>query len=204
MPRVKICGFTREADVEAAVAAGVDAVGAIVDVSVETPREVSARRARELFASVPPFVSTVLVTMPDGLERARELLGVVEPDAIQVHGGLDPAAIEALAAEISTLVALEQDDPAIEAAARAADAVVVDSTDERGAGGTGETHDWRATRKLDLPAPIVLAGGLTPENVTRAVEVVEPYAVDVASGVETDPGQKDPGMVTDFVAAAGR
>jgi phosphoribosylanthranilate isomerase len=86
-----------------------------------------------------------------------------------------------------------------------ADALVVDSLDEAGAGGTGETHDWAATRELvtSLASPIVLAGGLTPDNVAAAVEAVDPYAVDVAGGVEDRPGRTDPEAVTAFVRAAG-
>ncbi len=204
MARVKVCGFTREADVDAAVAAGVDAVGAIVDVPVDTPREVSPGLARELFAAVPPFVSTVLVTMPESVDQARELVETVEPDALQVHAGVAPSEVETLAAAVPTLAAVEPDDPAIEAYGRAADGLVVDSTDESGAGGTGRTHDWTATRELALDTPVVLAGGLTPENVAQAVEVVEPFAVDVASGVEAEPGRKDPEQMTAFVEAADR
>ena len=86
-----------------------------------------------------------------------------------------------------------------------ADALVVDSLDESGAGGTGETHDWARTRALvgSLSSPVVLAGGLTPGNVADAVETVDPFAVDVASGVEADPGRKDPAAVSAFVRAAG-
>jgi len=204
MARVKVCGFRQKAALDAAVEAGVDAVGAIVDVPVDTPREVDADTARELFASVPPFVSTVLVTMPESVSQARTLVGAVEPDALQVHAGLAPAEIEALADEVPTLAGVDPDEPAIEAYARAADGLIVDSTDESGAGGTGRTHDWTATRDLALEAPIVLAGGLTPGNVAQAVEAVEPFAVDVASGVEADPGRKDPDLMTAFVEAAGR
>ncbi|AOW79676.1 phosphoribosylanthranilate isomerase [Halodesulfurarchaeum formicicum] len=203
MVRVKLCGFTRQADVTRAVEAGVDAVGAIVDVPVETPRAVEVTHAARLFAAVPPFVSTVLVTMPESADRARELIDRVDPDAIQVHAGLAPAAVEALAEETSAIAAVGHDEPAIKEYADAADGLLVDSTDESGAGGTGQTHDWTATRELtQLDTPIVLAGGLTPENVRSAVTTVGPYAVDAASGVEAEPGQKDAAAMDQFVAAA--
>ena len=204
MPRVKVCGFTHEDDVHAAVSAGVDAVGAIVDVPVETPREVTPKMAAELFETVPPFVSTVLVTMPDSLDRARELIGRVGPDVIQIHDGLSVEAVSELGRPgLGTIVSVAHDDPAINKYATAADALLVDSADETGAGGTGRTHDWNATSELrDLEAPLILAGGLTPTNVSTAVETVDPFAVDVASGVEAEPGRKDPTKLQRFVEAA--
>ncbi|MBS3760759.1 MAG: phosphoribosylanthranilate isomerase [Halodesulfurarchaeum sp.] len=204
MPRVKVCGFANEEDVSAAVSVGVDAVGTIVDVPVETPREVSPSNAASLVGTVPPFVSSVLVTMPDSVDRARELIDIVHPDAIQIHGGLSPSAVGELAeAGITTIASVDHGNPDIEEYATVADAVLVDSSDERGAGGTGRTHDWSVTRDLGgLEAPIILAGGLTPANVDAAVEMVDPYAVDVASGVEIEPGRKDPARLRQFVEAA--
>lgn len=204
MVRVKVCGFTHEEDVERAVEAGVDAVGAIVDVPVETPREVTPTAAADLFAGVPPFVSTVLVTMPETLERARDLIDTVHPDAIQVHGGLSPAAVRTLSKTgITTIASVSHDDFSIGDYAAAADGLLVDSADETGAGGTGETHDWTATRELtELDVPLVLAGGLTPANVEQAITAVEPYGVDTASGVEAAPGRKDTTKVREFVEQA--
>ncbi|MFB6085608.1 MAG: phosphoribosylanthranilate isomerase [Halodesulfurarchaeum sp.] len=204
MVRVKICGLTHGDDVQAAVEAGVDAVGAIVDVPVETPRAVSPERAARLFVEVPPFVSTVLVTMPETVARARELVETVRPDAIQIHEGLSPPGVATLSETgVETIASVNLDEPALEEYAEVADALLVDSSDEDGAGGTGRTHDWNATRDLDpLEAPLVLAGGLTPGNVETAVERVEPYAVDVASGVERAPGRKDAALMRQFVDRA--
>lgn len=204
MARVKVCGFTHEADVTAAVSAGVDAVGTIVDVPVETPREVTPSNAASLAGTVPPFITTVLVTMPDSVDRAQELIDIVHPDAIQIHGSLSPSEVGELAETgITTIASVDHDGPDIEQYATGADAVLVDSSDEKGAGGTGRIHDWKETRELgDLDAPIILAGGLTPANVGKAVETVDPYAVDVASGVETEPGRKDPAQLEQFVEAA--
>mgnify|MGYP006293801817 CR=1 FL=1 len=203
MARVKVCGLTNETDLGVAVEAGADAVGAIVDVPVDTPREVDPSRAATLFDSAPPFVSTVLVTMPESIDRATELVERTRPDVLQVHAGLPPESIDELVESgITTVAAVDHGDD-VEAFAEAADALIVDSTDESGAGGTGRTHDWAATSNLGpLAAPVVLAGGLTPENVTEAIEAVDPFAVDVSSGVEIEPGQKDPGLVAAFVAEA--
>jgi phosphoribosylanthranilate isomerase len=206
MTRAKICGLTREADIDAVVDAGADAVGVTAAVTVETPREVAVERAPDLVAAVPPFVTSVLVTMPETVERAVELVEAVDPDAVQLHGALDPDGIAAVAEEAPTQVLAAVDAEADDIAdyAGAADAVLVDSVDEQGGGGTGETHDWERTREIvaDLDVPVVLAGGLTPANVTEAVETVRPFAVDVASGVEAEGGVKDHEAVRQFVERA--
>jgi phosphoribosylanthranilate isomerase len=205
--RVKICGITTAADRDAALAAGADALGFIVGVPVDTPREIDSGTAADLIAGVPPFVTTVLVTMPDSVTAARDLRGRVGADAIQVHGGLDPAGVADLTETDTVVAAVDADDPG-EARAYddAADALLVDSADEEGAGGTGRTHDWTATRKLreTLASPVILAGGLTPENVSEAVRTVGPYAVDVATGVERTGGEKDHDAVAAFVANTTR
>jgi phosphoribosylanthranilate isomerase len=205
--RAKICGITNAADRDAAAAAGADALGFIVDVSVDTPRETDPDRAADLIAGVPPFVTTVLVTMPETVGAARDLRERVGADAIQVHAGLDPGQVAGLAGSETVVAAVDGDDPE---EARAyddvADALLVDSVDDEGAGGTGRTHDWAATRDLreELASPVILAGGLTPENVAEAVGVVAPYAVDVATGVERTGGRKDGDAVAAFVANAIR
>ncbi len=205
--RVKICGLTHPDDVRAAVEAGADAVGIVCDVPIETPRAVTMENAASLVQAVPPFVTTVLVTMPKGPGRAIELAQSIDPDVLQLHGGMRPGDLAYLRAQIAADVFLAVDADELEGATRyddLADALVVDSTDDQGAGGTGETHDWSRTSSLasSLESPIVLAGGLTPENVCSAIDTVSPYAVDVASGVEREPGRKDHRRVREFVAAA--
>lgn len=209
MTRTKVCGLTSEADLEAAVDAGADAVGVIADVAVDTPREVSIERAADLVAAAPPFVTTVLVTMPPAPDRAVELVRRVGPDAVQLHAGLPPGDLAYLRSQVAARVvqAVDADDP--EQARRyddVADALLVDSAGPDGGGGTGRTHDWERTRELagELASPVVLAGGLTPDNVAEAVAAVEPFAVDVASGVERDGGVKDHDAVAAFVENARR
>jgi phosphoribosylanthranilate isomerase len=207
MTRVKICGVTREADREAVVAAGADAVGVIADVPVDTPREVSPERAADLVAGVPPLVTSVLVTMPDSVQQAVALQREVAADALQVHATLPPEKVGGLRARVdASIVAAVGAGDDLTAYAEAADALLVDSTDEQGGGGTGETVDWERTRErvADLEVPVVLAGGLTPDNVAAAVEAVDPFAVDTATGVEREGGIKDHDAVRAFVGAAGR
>ena len=206
MTRAKICGLTNEHDLRAAVDAGADALGFIVDVPVDTPREVSVEKAADLVGVAPPFVTTVLVAMPEAPSRAVELVERVNPDAVQLHGNGPVTDIAYVAANTPAAV-LKTVDAADPKGARyddVADALLVDSVDEAGAGGTGRTHDWNATREFadSVDSPVVLAGGLTPDNVTEAVATVEPFAVDVASGVERTGGQKDHDAVRRFVANA--
>ncbi|MFC7167739.1 phosphoribosylanthranilate isomerase [Halospeciosus flavus] len=207
MARAKICGLTREADVAAAVDAGADALGFLVDVPVDSPREISPARAADLVDAVPPFVTTVLVTMPETPERAVDLVERTGVDAVQVHGDFAATDLASLVARVEARVLKTVDAANPERARRyngIADALLVDSTDASGAGGTGRTHDWDVTADLvrEVDAPVVLAGGLTAENVAEAVRTVDPFAVDVASGVESEGGVKDHTAVRQFVSRA--
>jgi phosphoribosylanthranilate isomerase len=203
MTRVKICGVTRETDLHAVAEAGADAVGVIGGVSVDTPRAVELGRAAALVAAAPPFLTTVLVTMPETAEEAIERAERVSPDVLQLHGNLSPETVAEVRAAVGTVL-VATDHGSAPAYAEAADALLVDSVDESGAGGTGETHDWTATRELveTLDVPVLLAGGLTPENVAEAVRTVGPYGVDVASGTEREGGIKDHDAVRAFVRRA--
>jgi phosphoribosylanthranilate isomerase len=204
--RAKVCGLTGAPDVDAAVRAGADALGFIVDVPVDTPRELSSEHARELVVRAPPFVTTVLVTMPESPAAAADLHARVGADAVQVHDGLTPEEVAALG-ETTGAATVAATGPDPDEAARfdaAADALLVDSAGAAGGGGTGRTHDWTVTREVveRVESPVVLAGGLTPGNVAEAAATVEPYAVDVATGVEAEPGEKDHDAVRAFVAEA--
>ncbi|WP_394742187.1 phosphoribosylanthranilate isomerase [Natronococcus roseus] len=209
MTRVKACGTTCEGDLEAAVEAGADAVGLISEVPVDTHREIEPERARSLAAAAPPFVTTVLVTMPETPEAAIELVERVGADAVQLHGTLEPDEVASVreAVDATVLVVLEageSDAATAEAYDAVADGLLVDTPAAEGGGGTGETHDWELTRELaaDLDSPLVLAGGLTPENVAEAVRAVDPFAVDVASGIENAEGRTDPEAIRTFVERA--
>ncbi|WP_053947069.1 phosphoribosylanthranilate isomerase [Halolamina sediminis] len=209
MVRTKLCGLGTEADVRAAVDAGADAVGFVTDVDVDTPREVPTERAAELADTAPPFVTTVAVTIPESVDAAIEVAGCVAPDALQIHGDFTPNQVREIRdrAGVDVIVAIGANEPErARALDNVADALLVDSLTESGAGGTGETHDWERSRELreELSTPLVLAGGLTPANVREAVERVDPFAVDVASGVERDdePGRKNHDALAAFVREA--
>lgn len=206
MTRVKICGLTNATDRDLAIDAGADALGFIVDVSVDTPREIDAETAETLVDDVPPFVTSVLVTMPSAVQPAARLQERIGADAIQVHRGLAPDYVAGLRnrtdAAVIAVIDPEEDD--VVEYATSADALLVDTASEDGGGGTGETHDWVRTANIvtNLGTPVILAGGLRPENVSEAVTEVQPYGVDTASGVERNGGEKDPAKVQQFVNRA--
>lgn len=208
MTRVKICGVTNAVDLQAVVESGADAVGLITDVSIDSPREIDTSTAADLAARAPPFLTTTLVTMPSDPSEAVDTVRTVAPDAVQLHAAFDADELGYVRAETETKVipvVAAGDTERATAIDEAADAILVDADGPEG-GGTGETADWEQAAELvrELTSPVILAGGLTPENVARAIGDVEPFAVDAASGVERDGGAKDHTAVARFVRNAGR
>ena len=193
MTRVKVCGITSREELEIAVDAGVDAIGFVTEVPVETHRKLTREKTRELIEAAPPFVTTVVVVMPEDDGNAAALARETGADAAQVHNGVG---VEGAADYAKVVERVEFDKEPSEAA----DAVILDSTDSEGAGGTGETTDWTAAAGFveESDRPVVLAGGLDPSNVGEAVEQVGPFAVDVSSGVERG-DSKDDVLVEKFV-----
>lgn len=207
--RVKICGITRKEDLDAAVAAGADAVGFVVGVA-SSPRNIALEKAEKLIRQVPPFVKSVLVTVPRGIDDF-EMYEKLNPDAIQIHGeNLHTAASVRLKIPKTLLIGavnakLANALDVVSELAKIFDAVLLDSFANGRYGGTGIVHDWELSKRVKQaihPKPLILAGGLTPENVAEAVRTVEPYAVDVSSGVERQPGIKDHKKISNFVKNA--
>lgn len=205
---MKICGVTNGVDLQAVVETGADAVGLITDVSIDSPREIDTSTAADLAARAPPLLTTTLVTMPSDPSEAVDTVRTVAPDAVQLHAAFDADELGYVRAETETKVipvVAADDTERARAIDEAADAILVD-TDGPSGGGTGETADWDAAATLsrELASPVILAGGLTPDNVARAVSEVEPFGVDTASGVERSGGAKDHTAVARFVRNAGR
>ena len=201
--RVKICGITTQTDLSLAVDAGADAIGVITSIPVDSPRSVSHDKAAALIDAVPPFVTSVLVTMPDTAEEALSLYETLSPDVLQLHGTLSEGMLRTIAERVPLIHAVDADDTdTMTMASSLADALLIDSLDIDGAGGTGTPHDWDVARRHveSLDIPVILAGGLTADNVEIAIDTVQPFAVDVASGVE-GPDGKIPHEVRRFVKA---
>ena len=206
--RVKICGITRKEDLDATAAAGADAVGFVVGVA-SSPRNLSLSEAEKLIRQVPSFVKSVLVTVPKSLGELVETCKRLNPDAVQIHGTSMFGAVRERLPNTLLIGAVKANSPdAFDIAAKAAetfDAVLLDSFDNGRYGGTGIVHDWelsKRVRQVIHPKPLILAGGLNPENVAEAVRTVEPYAVDVSSGVERQPGIKDHTKIIEFIKNA--
>lgn len=203
--RVKVCGLTRADDVAAAVAAGADALG--FNFYSPSPRSIAPEAAADLLAVVPAFVEPVAVCVdPEPAWLGRWLPALPRLRALQWHG-TPPLPAEV---PIPLVPAFRVRDaasvPAIRAyldrcGERRPAAVLVDAHVAGLHGGTGQTAPWELLAEVDFGVPLILAGGLTPDNVAEAVRVVRPFAVDVASGVESSPGVKDAGKMRAFVAA---
>lgn len=211
MFRVKICGITREEDARVAREAGADAIG--LNFYSKSPRCVLPKQAHEIAqVMIGAHAVGVFVNMPP-----NEIMAIVNGswiNTVQLHGDEPPSAlmnfpgvgvVRARRMDDRGVAAIAEDLKACQDAGRAPDAVLVDAAAPGQYGGTGETVSWPGL--VDHPrwlagAPLILAGGLTPDNVAEAIRIVRPHGVDVASGVESSPGVKDPAKVRDFVSAA--
>ena len=200
--RVKICGITTWDDARLSVDLGASALG--FNFYPPSPRSISPRDAWSIIRRLPPFVEAVgvFVNWPplvvDALARAVRL------GAVQLHGGESPEDVADLARKHRVIKAVQVGRgfrAASLARYRKANALLLDGFAPGLHGGTGRTLDWKLARAARRYGKIILAGGLTPENIAEAIRVAEPYAVDVASGVESRPGRKDPVRLRALFAA---
>jgi phosphoribosylanthranilate isomerase len=202
--RAKVCGITRLADAQAAVAAGCDALG--FNFHEASPRYVSPERARTIIDAVPPFVACVGVFVDAKADEVRRLAGIAALDLVQFHG--DETDAECAAAGYPFIKVIRVSGP-IDASALAqryprATALLLDSGTVTQPGGTGRPFDW-SWWPHDSPKPLILAGGLTPNNVAEGIRRTQPYAVDVASGVEgAVKGEKDVQKIQQFMTEVQR
>ena len=214
LTRVKICGITTKEDAWTAIDLGADALGFLVGLLYESEDELTASEAGKIVESLPPFVSTTLVTHRANLTEVTDLCAQVRPQVVQLHGLYPLDQIPLLREAFPTVKIIkavhvagdaESDIAAALAASRYADSILLDTKTATRIGGTGVTHDWSVSRRIRdavAPTPTILAGGLTPANVARAIAQVAPYAVDVNSGVSVRRGKKSPQLVEEFVRAA--
>jgi len=211
--RVKICGIRSEEELRMAVNAGAHAVGFITEVPVPTPRRVTLAQASRLISMVPVFVTSVLVIMPESAQDAINMIHTAKPLAVQIHNDLELSELKKIKETgvklIKTIsIPINADSSAIieqiNECKGIADAILLDTMVKGKSGGTGLTHDWEISSEIvrSSSMPIILAGGLNPENVRDAIMKVKPYAVDVASGVETN-GRKDVKKIIDFMKKVG-
>ena len=197
MTRIKICGMTSVEDALMAVEAGADAIGLIFWTG--SKRAVDVERAQAITRALPPLVSTVGVFVNETPDRVRTVADAVGLSGVQLHGDEVVADWARFPRPVLKAMSIERYATSPWKTARAA--ILVDAHDPLTVGGTGRTIDWEAAREIAATRPLVLAGGLTPENVAEAVTLVAPWGVDVASGVEQAPGVKDAARVRAFVQA---
>lgn len=195
--RVKICGLTRSEHAAAAAAAGADAIG--LNFVESSARFVAPADAAAVRAAIPALVSCVGVFADAPAEWVEQVLARVPLDLLQFHGGESAAYCAAFG--LPFIKALPADENLARRAGdyRQAAAILVDSVADGQFGGTGQTFDWSSMPEFDLP--LILAGGLTPENVGDAIRQVRPFAVDVSGGVERSKGVKDAYRIEQFVLA---
>jgi phosphoribosylanthranilate isomerase len=192
--RVKICGITSEADANAVVDAGADALGFIF--CKESRRYIKPAEAAGIVTHLPPFVTPVGVFVNETLDGIVEAARTIGLGAVQLHGDEGPSFVEEIMRALPGVPAIkafrvktEKDIDGLKV--YGASAFLLDAFSEKSRGGTGETFDWELAVKAKRFGRIMLAGGLGPDNIVEAVSKVSPYAVDVSSGVETSPGRKD-------------
>lgn len=200
--RVKICGITNLDDALAACDAGADALGFVfAPEAKQRNRYIEPDAAAAIIAQLPPFVVTVAVTVNEPIERLREYLGFV--DRVQLHGEEPPEVASALGARAFQAFRPDADFAPAQLDAYRCGGFLFDAHVSGTRGGTGQTGDWHTARAAVVAGKvIILAGGLTPENVAEAVRTVQPYGVDTSGGVEAAPGKKDHERVRRFIDQA--
>jgi len=199
--RVKICGITNLQDAEAAVAAGADALGFIL--YEKSKRFISIEDAIRIVEQLPPFVQTVAVTVNAvkeftnlGWRKQLKYFGIA-----QLHGEESPGHAKAVSKYLPVIKVFPADKARLIAPAHYEVSAFMLDTPSQAYGGTGKVFDWDYALefKTKTTKPLILSGGLNPENVAKAIETVHPYAVDVSSGVEVSPGRKDHAKLRDFI-----
>ncbi|WP_174493274.1 MULTISPECIES: phosphoribosylanthranilate isomerase [Acinetobacter] len=206
--RAKICGLTRTEDIHAAVNAGVDAIGLVF--YAPSPRAVSIQQAKVLAQHIPAYVSIVGLFVNASSEEIAQVLAEVPLDILQFHGDETAAQCQKIAqdnqrrwykaiqvkADLDVIAEIEQYQQA------GASAMLLDAWHPELKGGTGHSFDWEKFPKLDLP--LILAGGLKPENIEDAIKTTAAYAVDVSGGVESAKGIKDQQLIQQFMQGVQR
>lgn len=196
--RIKVCGFTREADLDGALALGVDAVGFVL--YPPSPRAVTAARAAELARRVPPFVTRVGLFVNEEAAVVERVAREAALDLLQFHGDESAEYCERFGRPWIKAVRVRPETDLLECAERfrGARALLLDAWSEAW-GGSGKRFDWSLIPP-SLPLPLILSGGLDPDNVAEAVRSIRPVAVDVSSGVESAKGIKDVARVAAFIS----
>lgn len=205
--KVKVCGVRTPEDARKCADAGADAVGMLL---ARSPRRITIEQAKEVVKALPPSVRPVIVMMPSTVEEAVEAARAIRPGAVQLQGEEPPEMVAEIKRALPGTCIVKavhvgegrELEKALEYE-KVADAILLDTMSPN-RGGSGTTHDWAISRRIvaSVKKPVILAGGLNPDNVGAAIREVGPYAVDVASGVEGEGRVKDAGLVKAFIVNA--
>ena len=198
--RVKICGITNNEDAHAAVEYGADALGFVF---AKSPRQVTKKHTRDIIRNLPPFVTTVGVFVDEKVDKIKEICDFCGIHTVQLHGNEQPSYLKELEGyKFIKAFRVKEEDDLKQLVNYKPHAFLLDSYVKGVMGGTGVSFKWEIARQAHKYGIIILSGGLTPENVKEAIQMVKPYAVDVSSGVESSPGKKDTLLVKRFIANA--
>ena len=200
MVKIKICGITNLTDAEAAADCGADALGFIFYKG--SKRYVEPRRAGEIIACLPPFITTVGVFVNQSTEEIKAIRDLSGFDMAQLHGDESPGFCESLPMGVIKVVRLRDRGDLGTLESYNVSAFLFDTYSEDSYGGTAETFDWDLINDLGSKRPVILSGGLNSDNVAEAIGRVKPYGVDVSSGVEESPGKKDADKIKRFIEEA--
>lgn len=197
--RIKICGMTNMEDAEAAVGYGADALGFIFYKG--SKRYVDPGTARDIISNLPPFITTVGVFVNQDLNEVTEIQEKTGINTVQLHGDETPEFCNSISTKVIKVFRVKDTLDLDKVAQYPVQDILLDTYSDDEYGGTGRSFDWGILKNFSMPANIILSGGLTAENVLEAVRVVNPYAVDVSSGVEAEPGKKDHEKLKKFIEA---
>jgi phosphoribosylanthranilate isomerase len=202
MIKIKICGITNLDDALASADAGADALG--FNFYRKSPRWIDPEKAAEIIAQLPPFVMPVGIFVNEREEKIREIQQLACLQAVQFHGDESPEFCQRFGARVIKAFQVKDKESLKNMAHYHVGAFLLDSYRDGVRGGTGETFDWHLAVVAKTFGKVILAGGLTPENVSEAVKLVQPYGVDVAGGVEKEKGIKDHAKIKKFITEVRR
>lgn len=197
--KVKVCGTTRLKDALWAVECGADAIGFIF--YKKSPRSVTPKTAKEICSKLPPFVNRVGVFVNETAEKINRIVERCGLNVVQLHGDESPAFCRKIKTRVVKAVRVKDSASLKELSKYEVDGFLLDTYKPDQWGGTGKVFDWELAERANKYGPVIIAGGLKPRNVKAAIKKVQPYGVDVSSGVEESPGKKDPKKVKAFLKA---
>ncbi|MDH5751099.1 MAG: phosphoribosylanthranilate isomerase [Deltaproteobacteria bacterium] len=197
--RVKICGLTKVEDAQHAEACGAHALGFIFH--DHSPRGITPDVAEKIIASISPTIVTVGVFVTTPLKEINMIADSIGLDRVQLHGGQDYDCLASLNRRGYRAFRLKDESQVEETILAPDEILLLDTYDHELSGGTGRISNWEWARRISEKKKVILAGGLNPENVIEAIEIVDPFGVDVSSGLEFSPGEKDHELISAFFTA---